>query len=424
MNAVVPNLFKGIAVVIDNGIGSGEAIDQILKNIGDSGGHTVQLKKLPDHNYDLEHFSRAAFFIMDWNLANNEEDLPLEAGVRLPDALDKAMIADNIAFLKRLSQSRHAPVFIFTNEDPDRVVEELSVDDDLHRSIDESHILVKRKVDVADKLYEVLEDWANKKPSVRTLKTWERSYLRAANELFIDLHNKTSYWPVLLWQTFGADGVPPEVEMSKLLNRLVESRMGLLELDLTPFLKAVDEQKNADEGSYREAMYKVLEGERFLRDERLKEGLFAPGDVFSFTPTNGGNTTYWVNLRAECDCLRGNDDLELYFLQAKIVTNAEEKIDEKFGNFTSEKDNEAIIYAMKDGKTFSIQFKDMKIKKIRQIKADKWTRTGRLLPPFMTRVQQRYAAYIQRPGMPRIPPAMYKKGDAQAAAAPVEVVSG
>lgn len=34
-------------------------------------------------------------------------------------------------------------------------------------------------------------------------------------------------------------------------------------------------------------------------------------------------------------------------------------------------------------------------------------RVGRLLPPFVTRVQQRYASYLQRPGMPRIPEVFY-----------------
>ncbi len=408
MSAVVPNLFKGIAVVIDNGIGSGEAIDKILQNIRDSGGHFIPLPTLPNADYDLEHFSRVSFFIMDWNLANNAEGVPLEAGIRLPDTMNKAMIADNIAFLKRLSQNRHAPVFIFTNEDPDTVIEELRSDEALHKSIEESHILVRRKVEVADKLYEVLEDWASNTPSVLTLKTWERAYIRAANDLFIDLHNRTPYWPVLLWQTFGDDGIPPEVEMNKLLNRLVESRMEISELDLTPFLAAVTEKRKSDADSYRKSMYRVLEGERFLRNERLKTDLYAPGDVFEFPVAGEDRSTYWINVRAECDCLRGSDSLQLYLLQAKLLENPEEHIDKTFGNFSNEKDNEAVVFAMVDGRTFSVKFKDMKIKTIKQLANERAARVGRLLPPFITRVQQRYAAYVQRPGMPRIPLALYE----------------
>ncbi|HTU09559.1 MAG TPA: hypothetical protein VMG08_01575 [Allosphingosinicella sp.] len=400
MTAVLPNLFKGIALVIDNSIGKESEIDKILANITASGGHYISMAALPADDYDLEHLSRVSFFIMDWNLKDDD----LEPGVKLPDAVQKEMAAENIAFLKRLSGNRHAPVFIFTNEVPDTVVEYLSADPELLRSIEESHILVKSKADVMDKLYEVLEEWAKETPSVLTLKSWERGYLRAANDLFIDLHNRTTYWPVLMWQTFSDDEVPPEFEMAKLLNRLVESRMGPLELDLKPYLNAAEERRKADEAKYRESMYKVLEGERFLREERLTKELYAPGDLFAFPVDDG--TSYWLNLRAECDCLRGGSDLELYLLKAQPVLDAEAKIDPKFGTFLGEKDNEAIIFAMVGGTTFSIKFKDMKIKTLKQIGKQSGERVGRLLPPFITRVQQRYAAYVERPGLPRIPAAM------------------
>lgn len=406
MSKVLPNLFKGIAVVIDNGIGKGDTIDQILENIRAGGGHAVELLSLPSEDYDLEHFAKASFFIMDWNLGNSEQGEPLPAGVRLTGMLDAEMIANNIAFLKRLSNNRHAPVFIFTNEAPEVVIDELKTDADLHRSVEESHILVQRKADVIDKVYEVLETWAEKTPSVLTLKTWERAYMRAANELFVDLYNKTPYWPVLLWQTFGADGVPPEVEMGRLLNRLAESRMGPLDLDLAAFTEKVDERRKKSDDSYRQSMYRVLEGERFLREVRLKADLFAPGDVFGF-PLEDGRTSFYMNVRPECDCLRGNEDMQLYLLQAKVVADAETKIDKVRGNFV-EKDSEAIVYAMVDGVTYSVQFKDLKIKSLKQIKKDKAARVGRLLPPFLTRIQQRYANYVQRPGMPRIPPALYE----------------
>lgn len=400
----LPNLFKGIAVVIDNGIGQEDAIDKILGNIKSGGGHPITLQALPAEDYDLEHFSRVSFFIMDWNFASND-GVPLEPGIRLPAGLNNEMIEQNIAFLKRLSKSRHAPVFILTNEEPGQVIEEISRDAELHKSVDESHILVKRKSEVVDKLYEVLEAWAESTPSVLTLKTWERSFAQAANGLFIDLHNRTPYWPVLLWQTFGEDGVPPEIEMNRLLNRLVESRMDPSNLDLAPFMEKVEEHRKANEASYRESMNKVLEGERFLREERLKKNIFAPGDVFALSAEEG-KTTYWINIRAECDCLRGSDDLDLYLLQAKVVEDAEKQINPDFGTF-NEKDNEAIIFAMMDGKSFSVRFKEIRVRSLKQLGKQNYTRAGRLLPPFITRVQQRYASYIQRPGMPRIPAALY-----------------
>lgn len=397
MSAALPKLFKGIALVIDNEIGKEGQIDQILANIKAGGGHYVTMGELPADDYDLDHFDRVAFFIMDWNLLG-------EPGLPMTSELEKENVAQNIAFLKRLSKSRHAPVFIFTNNEPEDVEAELEFDEELGLSLKDKHILVRRKSEVAGQLYEVLEqEYAATIPSVLTLKTWERAYHKAANQLFIDLHNKTPYWPVMMWQTFGADDVPADFELARLINRLVESRMEPLGLDLDPFVAKVEEMATANAKEYRQSMYRVMEGERFLRNERLTKDIFAPGDVFC--SKGDGEKFYYMNIRAECDCLHGSSSTELYLLRAKFVPDAEKRINRDFGNFTDEKDKEAIVYAMFDGNTFSIGFKDMKVKQVKKIKQE-YDRVGRLLPPFLTRVQQRYSAYIQRPGLPRIPAAM------------------
>ncbi|TGS35761.1 hypothetical protein, partial [Mesorhizobium sp. M8A.F.Ca.ET.182.01.1.1] len=69
--------------------------------------------------------------------------------------------------------------------------------------------------------------------------------------------------------------------MNKLLNRLVESRMAFLDVDLEPFTKDVAEHKAKDEEAYRASVFRVLEGERFLRNDRLKPDYYAPGDIFA-----------------------------------------------------------------------------------------------------------------------------------------------
>jgi hypothetical protein len=266
---------------------------------------------------------------------------------------------------------------------------------------------VKSKSEVKDRLYEVLDEWARQPPSVFTLRSWEKIYARAANELFIDLHNTTPYWPVLMWQTFGADGVPPQIEMNRLINRLVEARMGPLDADLGPYLEDIDRTIAERPDVYRQSMFRVLEGERFLRAHRLEAGIYAPGDVFGIT-AEAGRSTYWINIRPECDCLRGGDSHEIYLLAAKPVKDIESQIDPTFGTIIGEKDNEASVYAMMGGESFSIKLKDVRVRTLKAMRDQKYERVGRLLPPFITRVQQRYAAYVQRPGLPRIPPALHR----------------
>ena len=76
-----------------------------------------------------------------------------------------------------------------------------------------------------------------------------------------------------------------------------------------------------------------------------------------------------------------------------------ERLVEKTGTI-SERDGETIIFGMVDGITVCFQLKDLSVG---QWKEWKDRRIGRLLPPYLTRLQQRYSAYLQRPGLTKIP---------------------
>ena len=65
-----------------------------------------------------------------------------------------------------------------------------------------------------------------------------------------------------------------------------------------------------------------------------------------------------------------------------------------------ESDSNTIIFSMLEGRSYDFRFKDLVIENWGQLK-DK--RIGRLLPPYITRLHQRYAYYLHRPGLPRIP---------------------
>jgi len=55
---------------------------------------------------------------------------------------------------------------------------------------------------------------------------------------------------------------------------------------------------------------------------------------------------------------------------------------------------------MLDGISFCFQFKNLIVGEWKEWKD---RRIGRLLPPYLTRLQQRYSAYLQRPGLTKIP---------------------
>lgn len=391
--------FKGIAIVIDDQVHIEDAIKEIVDAIEAAGGHAIRMKELPTDEADLENLTGAAFFILDWNLVE------LGEGVRPPEGFAKAEVERKIAFLRRLREHRHAPIFIFTKEDPEVVKDALRPYEDIYQD-GTSNILIRQKADVGRNVYGVLNDWAEGLPSVMTLKRWEHANNRAVNSVFLDLYDRDHLWPVFFWKMFKDDNLVPADELGRLLNRLVASRMSSPAINLDAFLEGLDAQLNADKGKYRRSLVAVMEGERFLRNERLDPDSFSTGDVFCETDTNSDKPTYYINLRAECDCIKrpGSTLGKMHLLPGREDPDALTGIDPAFG-LVREKDNEGIVVAMHDGKHFRFGFaKNLKVQEWNT--AWKAKRIGRLLPPFLTRLLERYASYSHRPGIPRVPSAL------------------
>lgn len=393
-------LFKGIAVVIDDEVHIKESgVATICAQIHEAGGYVVALTQLPSSAADLANFGGAAFFVLDWNLLGADLGAP-EAGVRAPAGLKDQHVKDKIDFLKKLRDSRLAPVFVFTNEDVDAVKAALHAHPDLYVNDRPSHIFVMSKQDVLDKgVLHVLNEWIITVPSALALKLWEVEYERAKNSLFADFYSKSIYWPAFLWQTFEDDGVPGSDELGRLINRNLLSRMTPFEMDMATFVPELERQKADAPAEYQKALLSVLEGERFVRVDRLHPTSVGTGDLFK----TGGK--YFLNIRPDCDCVSraGNEDPALYLLKGDKLgpTDLKQLLDPERGLFV-ERDDQSIVFALHEGRHVSFRFKDLHQKAWSEMK-DK--RVGRLLPPFSTRIQQRYSAYLQRAGLPKIPKA-------------------
>ena len=387
--------FKGIAVVIDDQVHAEPEIIEIIEAIEAAGGHVVRLDKLPSDGTDFENFTGAAFFILDWNLVE------LGPGIKLPEGVAAEQVSAKVEFLRRLRRHRHAPVFIFTKEDPEVEREALLPYADLYQEATSS-ILIRQKTAVGKQVYSVLNDWAKDLPSVLALKSWERENHRAINGVFNDLHDRDHLWPVFMWKTFKDDSLTPRDELGRLITRLVTSRMSAPDVNLDRFLPELESQLKANPVKYRESLLSILEGERFLRNERLDPESYTTGDVFLEGGANGA-TKYYINLRAECDCIKhtGTTPGSMHLLGGFEAPDALDKVDPKFGQ-VPEQDNEGVVVAMFNGKHIRFAFN-------RNLKVQAWNATwkglriGRLLPPFLTRLLERYAAYSHRPGIPRVP---------------------
>lgn len=399
-----PSLFHGIAVLIDDDIEDADnSIRVIQTQIEAQGCHVLPMSKLPTEA-SVPNLREVAFFVLDWNLYGRSlRGAGGEAAAVAPQGLKEQNAAAAIKFLKDLKKVRLAPVFIFTDEPVDEVIDQLKRHQELYDESDPSHILVMSKGDVSTAgVFSVLSTWMQGAPSVYVLKKWERDYQSAKNALFVDFYAKSVLWPLFLWKTYLDDGASASIELGSLIGRNLLSRMTPFDFDFGPFEEAL-KSLEGDENKSRETLLKVLEGERFLATERLHEDSIAPGDVFK------KGKEFFINIRPDCDCIaRGGTDpnaIKLYLLKGDKLSSGQvtKRHREVYGTI-EEDDSEAVVFAMKDGVSVSFQLKDLYIETWGNWKV---LRIGRLLPPFLTRLQQRYSAYLQRPGLTRVPKAAF-----------------
>jgi hypothetical protein len=393
-----PTLFHGIAVVIDDEINDPAAgVKNIKKDIEDAGCHVLPFTGIPP-DAGMANLKEVAFFVLDWKLNGAALREAAEGeSVIVPAVLEEENEQNIVKFLRELKRIRFAPVFIFTDEPVESIKDKLRNYGDVYDESDVSHILVMDKTEVFTKgVFNVLSEWMKLAPSVFVLKSWERAYEKAKNELFKEFYVTSSVWPMVVWENFKADKVPPATLLRDLITRNLVSRMAPFDCDLEPFQEVFNKVKeNAD--IYKGAVQRVLEGERFLAAEHLDKLSFEPGDVFAV------DDGYRINIRPDCDCIpRGGDKLDrldLYLLKGTEQTFADMEYNAEFG-LIPEHDNEAIVFPVYGSKAISFKFRRLYWEKWRDIKEK---RVGRLLPPFLTRLQQRYAAYMQRPGLSRLP---------------------
>jgi hypothetical protein len=404
----IQGLFSGVAVVIDDQAHTRKEshLNAIIDTIHAAGGLAIIHTALP-RNDDLHNYSNVSFVMMDWNLTPPD--------VQISPELREQLYQANVEFIRSLGAHRHTPVVIFTNEKIEDVKEVLNGHDDMRLHLTSGRLLLRDKAEVGDKIYEVLNQWAKEIPSVLALKTWEQQSVRALNELFIDLHDRSPHWPVMLWETYSHDGPAPADELGKLITRLVASRMDRMELDLAPFVSEVDAKYEDDQEEYARVLKSVLEGERVLDAKRLDPDSSAPGDFFQRPEAT---TSIYINVRPECDAIKrpGRSMPDLYLLKGGLIDPSEIHLHPDHGQII-ERDDQFIVYAMFNGAAYRFGFKDLTIKRWEDMAAH---RKGRLLPPFSTRLQQKYAAYLQRSGLPTIPRVLRSAQGSVAVSAPAQ----
>ena len=380
----VEGLFAGIAVVIDDRLESeepGVPRDRIVE--------IVRLLKrewklpcyetpgLPPENLWPGLLRSASFVLLDWQL--------WPPGASEVEA-EVAPVRDR--FLQR-AQEYFVPVFVFTNASEDVVREALPAGASSRAPVfiqSKASLLSGESLDLS-----VLKTWLERDATVYVLKTWERELQEAKKELFASLYSKKTDWPKVFWKSFEQDDVDPGRALMELINENLRGRMR------TSVLEAGSFAGRGDEPTMEELQ--ALIGEASCRSD-LPEDEIRCGDLFQTSESR-----FLLNLRPDCDCVPRDgqrlDRVRLHCIEGQSVDNAELAEQYSRGHF-EERVWEYVAFAVCNGRSVRFSFDKLKMKRFAEIRAQ---RIGRLLHPYLTRVQQRFAWYSQRQGLPRIPEA-------------------
>lgn len=437
----IKELFNGIAIIIDNEIYEKDSdIMKIKENIEKNNIPIVTYNDVPDLKV-INALSAASFIILDWDFNDSTITEDTSDRLTLPFGLREAKQKDVVDFIKKILEKLFVPIFIFTALEAEKVSVELVKENIACGKSD--RIFIKQKIDITseDDLFKTMSEWLENMPSVYVLKEWEKVIQEAKNDMFLELYGCSPGWVTAIWGTSKNDGIGHAYEFGTFISKNLINRISSYNFE--------EKYMHDESGPKKEDLYKLFERERYIKYLEQPERAYT-GDLFKI----GGD--YFLNIRAQCDITRmKKSETEynpmLYVIRGekirdKNIVNEYIKIDENgllvfspddaipldeiakncnkkieldkinqkitkhmekpfFQNGElREKKPEAIIPCIDDGKIvkFDLSIQTMKFTEIKE------QRIGRILPPYIGRIQQRCAQYIVREGVMPVPDELFK----------------
>lgn len=435
----VEKLFNGIAVIVDNEIEKKTSAIYKIKELIEAKNIPVAVfTEIPQLDV-IPALASASFIILDWDYTNGELEVEEGERVVISGALTENEEERLIAFIKKLLSDVFVPVFIFTAKQPNTVInslKEASLWDDKKTN----RIFVKQKaeVDSEEELFAAISNWVQKMPSVYVLKEWEDVVRKAKNSMFNELYSYSPNWAKIIWDMLKADSRDNQREFGDFVTKQLINRIAGYTFDEATI--------NTDDSVCIEELLSVVEGERYIRYSQPQVQAYT-GDLFHDTATD----TYYLNIRAQCDLARTGDPM-LYLIKGKELSNEdivtedikltndqtlhlsaktrysltelceicqnEEELIKLNGLFRAYKNDafftngniigkksEVVIACVAGKKALKFRLDIHQVKRYNQMK-DKLI--GRILPPYITQIQQNCANHIVREGIMPTPTAIFK----------------
>lgn len=390
------SLVQGPVVFIDDEV-SNEAKPAyaLAQQIRATGRPIAEYEELPPDEHS-EHWRSIAFLVLDWDL------VPGSPGALGGSTLSDFARSNLFEWLERFVEKVFCPIFIISAEDVADIERQLGENDSLQRLLSTGRIKVFPKHALMENFLQYLENWIASRPALAALNIWENENEFAKNRLFQDMDQLAPDWPAYVWQSAGKDGIDPSYELASVISANLLHRMDTLRFD-------VESIREFDGEPTSEAMRRVIQGRTTLPSARLYPTMILPGDLFA----DSDDGVVWVNVTPACHTVisrsQGSEEGEPGEVDLNLVRGQRlERPTSRntFGKQKKEHDgsNGMLVHVLLGDEPYAFSFKSRRMATWSEVSEQ---RIGRLLPPYITLLQQRHAAFLMNEGLPRVDSDLY-----------------
>lgn len=401
------DLFDGIAVIFDDEINDSNSVAAKLVNLLRNTQFPVVTyeKSLGNYKKLAKNLHGAAYIILDWCFCSKADQNGAEG--EIPHFIAGSELSRDeeclqVSAIKDILGKTFCPIFIITQESIDEIKRVLDAAGITQGGF-HSRILFCSKsalLENANRFFVIVRDWISKNAPIYVLKKWECAIRNAKKDVFQELEPHQD-WPGVVWESLNQDGDDANASMLELVNTMVSSRA----ISYCTFAKKMMRPIDLENV---ENIAKIISAERYMSiglDKKTSYPIMA-GDVFK-----EAEGRYLINIRASCDTIRKSNPtmyvLSCFELDSMPVEYAgkDKKIVSQGGQLVRWDKSFIMPYSI-ESKTVEVDFSSLQVVGATDELVNK--RIGRLLTPFLTRLQELYSAHMVREGLPATPKCLLK----------------
>lgn len=398
--AFSPNVFAGPVVFIDDEVDTPDSpAFMLIEKIKSSGLPVIPYRLPPDPESNVfKNWRGLAFLVLDWDFVSSEISQALRAGGSQLDERNNLSVE---RFLARFLKEIFCPVFLISDK-PESAIRSKLIESNLFLEAHlDARVKILSKAAVEHDLFAQLENWVIENGSMLLLGVWEAEYERAKNQLFGDFHALIPAWPSAFWRAAQKDNIDPSFELVSVITANLLNRINAIAFDE----RAILSQQVTMSGT---TLRRVLQGRTVLARTGLHDGVIMPGDFFAVEGDDQAEPDVWINLSPACHTIAGRgdvaelDDVEVYLVKARPTDYPTSQ--NSLGKLEASNPNKSVIHALLGDHPYVAEFKDARIARWGEVGR---RRIGRILSPYITKLQQSNAMFMQIQGLPTITKEFY-----------------